>query len=40
MQFPKIISVEAIKKYKLKIRLTDEAQGIYDVSDMAGKWNF
>jgi len=40
MQFPKITSVEAITKYKLKVHFTDGAQGIYDVSDLAGNGVF
>jgi hypothetical protein len=40
MQFPKIISVEAIEKYKLKIKFADRTSGIYDVSDLAGKGVF
>ncbi len=40
MQFPKIISVEAIEKYKLKIKFADQTSGIYDVSDLAGKGVF
>lgn len=40
MQFPKIISVEAIEKYRLKIHFTDGTGGIYDVSDLAGKGVF
>jgi hypothetical protein len=40
MQLPKIISIEAIEKYKLKILFNDETSGIYDVSDLAGKGVF
>lgn len=40
MQFPKIISIEAIEKYRLKIVFNDETCGIYDVSDLAGKGVF
>ena len=40
MQFPKIISVEAIDKFKLKISFNDGLNGIYDVSDLAGKGVF
>jgi hypothetical protein len=36
MKFPKITSVEAIAKYKLKIHFTDGIQGIYEISDLAG----
>lgn len=36
MQFPKITSVEAIAKYKLKIHFADGTQGIYEISDLAG----
>ncbi len=40
MQFPKIISVEAVDKFKLKISFNDGVQGIYDVSDLAGNGVF
>lgn len=40
MQFPKIISVEALEKYKIKVIFSDEIQGIYDVSDLAGNGVF
>ncbi|MEO6838676.1 MAG: DUF2442 domain-containing protein [Ginsengibacter sp.] len=40
MQFPKIKSVEAIEKYKLKIHFDDGVKGIYDVSDIAGEGVF
>lgn len=40
MQFPKIISVEALKKYKLKVHFSDGTKGIYDVADLAGKGVF
>ena len=40
MQFPKITSVEASEKYKLKIVFNDGTKGIYDVADIAGKGVF
>ena len=40
MQFPKIISVEAIEKYRLKIHFKDGTVGMYDVADLAGKGVF
>ncbi len=40
MQFPKIISVVAIEKYKLKIWFNDGTHGVYDVTDLAGKGVF
>jgi hypothetical protein len=40
MQFPKVISVEAIEKYKLRIHFNDNIGGIYDISDLAGKGVF
>lgn len=40
MEFPKIISVEAIDKFKLKIIFNDGVEGIYDVSDLAGNGVF
>ena len=40
MQFPKIISVKALDKFKLKISFNDGLKGIYDVSDLAGKGVF
>ena len=40
MQFPKIISVEAIEKYKLTVKFDDQTDVIYDVSDLSGKGVF
>lgn len=40
MQFPKVLSVEALKNYKLDIQFNDGTKGIYDVSDLAGKGVF
>ncbi|HEY5370608.1 MAG TPA: DUF2442 domain-containing protein [Hanamia sp.] len=40
MQFPKIISVEAIEKYNLEIKFDDQTVGIYDVSDLASEGVF
>jgi hypothetical protein len=40
MQFPKIISVEAITKYKLKVHFNDGTQGMYELSDLAGQGVF
>ncbi|HET7117407.1 MAG TPA: DUF2442 domain-containing protein [Hanamia sp.] len=40
MQFPKIKSVEALEKYKLKVIFSDGIQGVYDVSDVAGQGVF
>ena len=40
MKFPKIISVKAIEKYKLKVVFSDGVQGIYELSDLAGKGVF
>ena len=40
MQFPKIISVEALEKYKLNLRFSDGTEGVYDVEDVAGKGVF
>lgn len=37
---PKIISVKAFEKYKLKIKFNDGTLGVYDVSDLAGKGVF
>ena len=36
MVTPKIISVEALEKYKLKLRVDDSAEGVYEISDLAG----
>ena len=36
MLTPKIISVEALEKYKIKVVFADGIQGVYDVSDLAG----
>lgn len=32
---PKIISVEALEKYKLQLRLDDGTEGAYEISDLA-----
>jgi len=40
MQFPKITSVEAIAKYKLKLRFVDGTQGEYEISDLAAQGVF
>ena len=40
MQFPKIITVEALQKYKLDLRFSDGTKGIYDVEGIAGKGVF
>lgn len=40
MQFPKIIAIKAIEKYKLQIHFNDDTQGIYDLSHLAGKGVF
>ena len=40
MPFPKIKSVEALEKYKLKVSFSDGIQGVYDVSDIAEKGVF
>jgi hypothetical protein len=40
MQFPEIISVTAIGKYKLYVRFSDASEGEYDVSHLAGKGVF
>ncbi|MGN6267199.1 MAG: DUF2442 domain-containing protein [Ginsengibacter sp.] len=40
MQFAKIISVEALQKYKLSLRFSDGTEGVYDVEDIAGKGFF
>lgn len=40
MLFPKIISIEAVKKYILKISFNDGVSGVYDVSDLRGKGVF
>jgi hypothetical protein len=40
MPFPKVTSVEAIEKYNLKLRFADGTEGVYDVSDIAGKGVF
>jgi hypothetical protein len=37
---PKIISVEPLEKYKIKVVFADGILGIYDVSDLAGKGVF
>jgi hypothetical protein len=40
MEFPKIVSVEPVEKYRVKVKFADGIQGIYDVSDLAGKGVF
>lgn len=40
MQFPKIISVKALGKYKIQAKFNDGTEGVYDLSDMAGKGVF
>jgi hypothetical protein len=40
MQLPKIVSVQALEKYKLRLLFNDKTSGIYDVSDLAGKGVF
>ena len=40
MQFPKLVTVKAIEKYKLFVTFSDETKGIYDVSHLAGKGVF
>ncbi|MGI8951035.1 MAG: DUF2442 domain-containing protein [Chitinophagaceae bacterium] len=40
MQFPKLISVKTIEKYKIHVQFNDGTEGIYDVSDLAGKGAF
>jgi len=40
MPFPKIKSVEALEKYKLKVSFLDGIHGVYDVSDVAEKGVF
>ena len=40
MQFPKIISVKALQKYKLNLLFSDGTEGVYDVEDIAGKGVF
>ena len=40
MPFPKIKSVEALEKYKLKVSFLDGIHGVYDISDVAEKGVF
>jgi hypothetical protein len=40
MKFPKVISVEAVNTFDLKICFDDGVEGMYDVSDLAGKGVF
>jgi hypothetical protein len=40
MQFPKVVAVKAIEKYKLLVSFNDETQGVYDISHLAGKGIF
>lgn len=40
MQFPKIIKVKAIQKYKIEVEFSDGTHGVYDLSHLAGKGVF
>ena len=40
MQFPKVISVKAIQKYKIVVLFNDGTEGVYDLSHLAGKGVF
>lgn len=40
MQFPKVLKVRAIKKYKIEVQFVDGTKGFYDLSHLAGKGVF
>jgi hypothetical protein len=40
MKFPKVISVIALEKYKIRIKFNDDTEGVLDLSDCAGKGVF
>ncbi len=40
LQFPKVIAVHAIEKYKIFLKYDDGTEGIVDLSDAAGKGVF
>lgn len=40
MQFPKIIKVKAIQKYKIEVDFNDGTHGVYDLSHLSGKGVF
>ncbi len=40
MQFPKVISVKAIQKYKIVVQFNDGTEGVCDLSHLAGKGIF
>lgn len=40
MRFPKLISVSALDKYKIRIKFSDGTEGTIDLSDVAGKGVF
>ena len=40
LQFPKVIEVRAVEKYKIFLQYDDGAEGIVDLSDAAGKGVF
>src|SRR4051812_10664147 len=40
LQFPKVITVRAIEKYKIFLKYDDGTEGILDLSDAAGKGVF
>lgn len=40
MLIPEITSVEAIEKYRLKLRFADATEGVYNISGLAGQGVF
>ena len=40
MKFPKVISVNVLEKYKVRIKFNDGTEGVLDLSDYAGKGVF
>lgn len=40
MKFPKIISVNPLEKYRVRIKFEDGTEGVLDLSDCAGKGVF
>ncbi|MCO6498115.1 MAG: DUF2442 domain-containing protein [Chitinophagaceae bacterium] len=38
--FPKVISVSALKDYRIRVKFDDGVEGIYDLSHLSGKGVF
>lgn len=40
MRFPKVIHVESMEKYRIRVEFDDGVEGIYNLSHLAGKGIF